>query len=91
MRNPRFCRPFVFVTCFAAALLILRRTIPLRGEQNDQNSKPLFEEQPLFRAKDAGYHCYRIPALWSPGTEPCLHSPRRGKTAAAMLATSTSC
>jgi sialidase-1 len=31
--------------------------------QNDPRQEPVFEERPLFRAKDAGYHCYRIPAL----------------------------
>lgn len=41
----------------------------LAGQQN-QKQTPVFEEHPLFQAKEAGYHCYRIPALLvtKPGT-----------------------
>ncbi|MDA1053232.1 MAG: SDR family NAD(P)-dependent oxidoreductase [Planctomycetota bacterium] len=50
--------------CIAAVVLSLPSGNPrsLAGQQ-DQKQHPVFEEQPLFQAKDAGYHCYRIPAL----------------------------
>jgi len=54
-----------FTLALSAILLLVPPLKPtaLAQTANDPRQEPVFEERPLFRAKDAGYHCYRIPAL----------------------------
>ncbi|MDA0207436.1 MAG: sialidase family protein [Acidobacteria bacterium] len=61
----------ILVVCLATVVLSLPSGIPRSlADQQDQKQTPVFEEHPLFQAKEAGYHCYRIPALLvtKPGT-----------------------
>lgn len=64
MRALRSRLSLASVFCLAVALVFLAHDDSLcAAEREEQKQEPVFEEQPLFQAREAGYHCYRIPAL----------------------------